>query len=232
MAQRIVLVALDRTACGSAPAARRSRWRSSTREGVGRVPRGPDGRTPEEVDRRCRRACGGGGEAEAAGVLPATLAEFLTRRGRRPADRPARGLGDGRRAAVRPGAWGDTEQDIGRVTARIALDGVARAACALKVPVADVVVAAGSTDTLGALAARRRADGSRSRPPSGRACWPPGLRHEAGAIDADTAEVVHAVIDVVPVERVVATIRGDISACEPLAWQPGGDTTRSRPRSA
>ncbi len=46
---------------------------------------------------------------------------------------------------------------------------------------------------------------------------------EAGAIDADTADVVKAVIDVVPVERVVATIRGDISACEPLPWQSGGD---------
>jgi hypothetical protein len=88
------------------------------------------------------------------------------------------------------------------------------------------VVAVSSTDALGALATAAGTDR-----PAVDAAIKDGVRAaldsatEAGALDADTSEVVHAVVDVVPVERVIATIRGDTSACEPLAWQPGGDTT-------
>ena len=114
------------------------------------------------------------GEAEAAGVLPASLAEFL--RGAAdvlPIDQLV-GWATDDAPPCDPVAWGDTQQDMGRVTARIALDGVARAACALKVPVADVVVAAGSTDTLGTLAQQAgiAAGAGRGRRQPGRAATP------------------------------------------------------------
>ena len=224
VAQRIVLVALDRTACRL----------GTSREALALAlvsPQGADGllgtgRSPEEIDDALRQGVlEAVGEAETAGVLQGSLAEFL--RGAAdvlPVAQVVRWATDDA-PPCDPVEWGDTGQDMGRMTARIALDGVARAACALKVPVADVVVAVGSQDTLGTLASQAGVSKEQVE-----AAVRQGVldavdaADQAGAIDADTADVVKAVVNVVPVERVVGTLRGDISACEPLPWQPGGDT--------
>jgi hypothetical protein len=224
VAQRIVLVALDRTACRL----------GTSREALALAlvnPQGVDGlldtgRTQEEIDDALREGVlEAVGEAETAGVLQGSLAEFL--RGAAdvlPVAQVVRWATDDA-PPCDPVEWGDAGNDMGRVTARIALDGVARAACALKVPVADVVVAAGSTDTLGALAQQAGVPREQVE-----AAVRQGVldavdaADQAGALDADTADVVKAVVNIVPVDRVIGTIRGDISACEPLPWQPGGDT--------
>ena len=224
VAQRIVLVALDRTACRLGTSREALALALVSPEGAGGL-LGTDS-SPEEIDDALSQGVlEAVGEAEAAGVLQSSLAEFL--RGAAdvlPVAQVVRWATDDS-PPCDPVEWGDTENDMGRMTARIALDGVARAACTLKVPVADVVVAAGSTDTLGTLAQQAGVPREQVE-----AAVRQGVldavtaADEAGAIDADTADVVKAVVNVVPVERVVGTIRGDISACEPLPWQPGGDT--------
>ena len=165
------------------------------------------------------------GEAEAAGVLQGSLAEFL--RGAAdvlPVAQVVRWATDDA-PPCDPVEWGDTEQDMGRMTARIALDGVARAACALKVPVADVVVAAGSTDTLGTLAQQAGVPREQVE-----AAVRQGVldavdaADEAGAIDADTADVVKAVVNVVPVERVVGHDPRRHLGLRAAALAAGGDT--------
>ncbi len=122
---------------------------------------------------------------------------------------------------------------MGRMTARIALDGVARAACTLKVPVADVVVAAGSTDTLGTLAQQAGVPREQVE-----AAVRQGVldavdaADEAGAIDADTADVVKAVSTSC---RSSGSSRRSAATSPPASRSPGSRAaTRSAspPRSA
>ena len=189
VAQRIVLVALDRTACRL----------GTSREALALALVDPEGADVFLAGRQQSRGgrpgaaggrAGGGRRGRGGRRAAGSLAEFL--RGAAdvlPIDQLV-GWATDDAPPCDPVAWGDTQQDMGRVTARIALDGVARAACALKVPVADVVVAAGSTDTLGTLAQQAGVPREQVE-----AAVRQGVldavdsADQAGAIDADTAEV-------------------------------------------
>ena len=229
VAQRIVLVALDRTACRLGTSREALALALVSPEGAGGL-LGTDS-SPEEIDDALSQGVlEAVGEAEAAGVLQSSLAEFL--RGAAdvlPVAQVVRWATDDS-PPCDPVEWGDTENDMGRMTARIALDGVARAACTLKVPVADVVVAAGSTDTLGTLAQQAGVPREQVEAAVRQGVLDAvdrrrrGRRHRRGHRRRGQGRRRTSC----PVERVVGTIRGDISACEPLPWQPGGDTIERR----
>jgi hypothetical protein len=227
VAQRIVLVALARTACSLGTTREELALALVQPQGVNAI-LAKNGRTPAEVDRALAEGVRVAvADARKAGVLQPTLADFLTAAAAVVPINQLIGWATSNQPPCDPIAWGDTKADLGRVTARIALDGVARAACTLRLPVADVVVAASSKDTLGSLATAAHTD-----QPTVEAAIRNGVlaavdaAATAGALDQNTAEVLRAVVAVVPVERVISTVRGDTSACEPLAWQKGGDATR------
>jgi hypothetical protein len=117
-----------------------------------------------------------------------------------------------------------TEQTI----ATIALITSARTACALHQPVEDVLVALTSQSELTAF---------ENRPGLGRARVEQAARAGAHAAVGDAVkakalpsgverDAIDALIDVVPVERLIAEIRGEGDACQLFAWRKANGTTR------
>ncbi len=226
VAQHIVLVGLDRTACRL----------GTSREALALALVDPDGveellvtedRTSEEISTALQEGVGEAvADATAAGVVDEALSTFLTGAvDVMPVDQLVRWATTDD-PPCEPVRWGDAADDLSRITARIALDGIARAACTLDVPIADVVVAVSSTDTLAVLAEAAGAE---------RGAAEQAVRQglldaiddavEADALEASVADVLRAVIPLVPVDRAVALIRGDVTACEPIELQQAADTT-------
>ncbi len=226
--QRIVLLGLDRTAC-SIGATREDLVLAVTSEPELdalltrlKVPR-------SRFDRTLRASITAAvGDAKAAGGLSSDLSSFLVAAvGVVPVARlldVVQGRDSSCVALPFPAKTTGTEQTI----ATIALITSAKTACTLHQPIQDVLVALTSQGELTAF---------ENRPGLGRARVEQAARtgaHQAvgeavaaKALPAGTLrDAVDAMIDVIPLDRLIAELRGEGDPCQAFPWQKANGTTR------
>ena len=226
--QRIVLVGLDSTAC-SIGATREDLVLAVTSEPeldalLARL-KVPRSRFDQALRASITKAVG---QARTAGGLSSDLSSFLVAAiGVVPVSRLldiVQGRDSSCVALPFPSKTTGTEQTI----ATIALITASRTACTLHQPVEDVLVALTSQGELTAF---------ESRPGLGRARVEQAARagaHQAvrEAVDAKALpsgtlrDAVDALIDVVPLDRLIAELRGEGDPCQTFPWQKANGTSR------
>ncbi len=127
-----------------------------------------------------------------------------------------------------PIAWRPELSSLDAVAAQVALRAITGTACGLDLPVADVAAAIALPDGIAGLAQRAQIDPARAD-----AAARDGLRagladaRANGAVDGVVADALAAAAAVVPLDRLLATLRGDERPCDPLGWTPTDDAQRT-----